>query len=225
MPKLLKYVAQESMDLYYQNYKADSVDFFELEDFIRLNGDVIAATYLSFYQQEYAMLRQEKKDDVVQFDIGWLDEQLLDVEKDSRGLFATLKRSVMTFPYDRQGVGIQLVFIEEPASGISEVERTNLSQLWQLNYLPKTDKIFFLGDVNKIRFVNKGNCNIKKVRANTVPGVFPEMSVPDGIVADSIPKTVMMARQLYGNQITKQTLDQNNNKTIESEVNHATIKP
>lgn len=131
----------------------------------------------------------------------------------------------MTFPYDRQGVGIQLVFIEEPASGISEVERTNLSQLWQLNYLPKTDKIFFLGDVNKIRFVNKGNCNIKKVRAYTVPGVFPEMSVPDGIVADSITKTVMMARQLYGNQITKQTLDQNNNKTIESEVNHATIKP
>lgn len=223
MPVHLKYVAQQALDLFYQNYKSD-IDFWNLGDAIDFTGNAASAIYQNFYQQEYAMLRSEKKDDVVQFDIGWLDEQVLKVENKGGILISKLSCPVMTFPYDRQQSGIQLILITNPAS-IDEVERTSISAAWQLNYLPVTNKIFWYGDVGRIVFIKKGTCNAEEVRVLYVPVMSADANVPDGIIDQVIMNTVNMMRQAADKKVIKKSLDHNQNEILETEVNKTALKP
>lgn len=228
MPQQLKYVAQLAMDNFYQSYKGDD-DFWELSDFISMCGNTIASMYLNFYQQEYAMLRQDKKDEVVSFDAGWLLGQEVSVVKDKAGdLSADLDNPVMTFPYDRSSIGIQSVFITEPKS-FDEIERISLSALWQLKYLPKVDKIFFYSNVAKdgkgnLGFINKGDCNIKKIRVLYVPSMTDgEAVVADGIISDAVLKTVVAMKQIAEGNVVDQTADGNGNKIMQTEIDKNTL--
>lgn len=231
MPQQLKYVAQTAMDQFYQSYKGET-DFFDLEDFISMCGNTIAGIYLQFYQQEYGMLRQERKDEVISFDAGWLLEQEVEVQKNGIGLYAKLDKPVMTFPYDRSSIGLQNIFIVEPASQ-DEVERTSLAALWQLKYIPKTNRIFFYSDtggnaacltISKIGIVNKGNCNIKKIRVLYVPSMTDgDAIVADGVIGDAITKTVLAMKQMAAENIIDKTADQNDNKIMQTEINKTTL--
>lgn len=224
MPKPLKIVAQQTMDLYYQTFKNDNTDFFELQDFIDYCGNAISSLYLGFYQQEYAMLRSDKKDDVIVFDAGWLSEQFLDVKKEGNDLIACIEEPIMTFPYDRQSVGVQDVFIIEPHECNSQVERTSMSAKWRLQYLPLTNKIFWYLDINKIGFVSKGGCNVKKVKIMYVPSVNANMQVPDGLIEAAITKTIELMRGSGKDHITKTSIDNNDNKVMQSEINKLELK-
>lgn len=226
MPAPLKYVGQQAMDLYYQQYKADSVDFFTLEDCTQYCGNFIAAFYQSTYNAEYNRLLQEKKQEVIGFDEGFLDEQILDVTKESGTdlLYAKFKRPVMSFLNDKNMSGIQNVFIVDPRSGIMEIERSPVSQLWQLNYLPKTNRIFYHGGNDRLNFVNKGSCNLQKVRVLTVPAVFDGMLVPDGLITDTIKGVPVMMREVWKNSVIKESLDQNKNKVMETEIDKSNLK-
>lgn len=226
MPQQLKYVAQLAMDNFYQAYKGED-DFWELEDFISQCGNTIAAMYMTYYQQEYAMLRQERKDEVVTFDAGWLVEQDGAVTGKGGYYSSTLTNPIMTFPYDKSSIGIQNVFITDPFS-YDEVERTSLAALWQLKYLPKTDKIFFYSDVAadgaKLGFVNKGNCNIKKIKVLYVPSMVDgESVVADGLIADAISKTVLMMKQMANGNVIDETPDLNMNKVLQTELDKKTL--
>lgn len=233
MPQQLKYIAQLAMDSFYQSYKTQD-DFWEIEDFISLMGNTIAGMYLAIYQQDFAMLRQEKKDEVVSFDSGWLLEQEIDVKKEGRNLIGYLDAPVMTFPYDRSSIGIQNVFITEPFSD-NETERVTLSSLWQLKHLPKVDKVFFCTDLSstkdcdkaglgKIIFVNKGDCNIKKARVLYVPTMNDGNAwVADGIISDAITKTVLSMKQIEQGTIVDSTNNGNENKIIQSEIDKNTL--
>lgn len=230
MPQQLRYVAQLAMDNYYQNYKGED-DFWDLEDVVSMCGNTASALYSTFYQQEYAMLRQERKDEVISFDAGWLLEQEVEVKKVGDRLFAVLERPVMTFPYDKSSTGLQTIFITEPNS-YDELERTSLGALWQLKYLPKTNRIFFFSDVAptscmticQIGFINKGNCNIKKIRVLYVPSMTDEMAnVADGIIADVVVKTVLAMKQMAAGNVVDETADQNSNKILQTELDKKTL--
>ncbi|MEO7048923.1 MAG: hypothetical protein ABI091_26710 [Ferruginibacter sp.] len=230
MPQQLKYVAQLAMDNFYQDYKGDD-DFWEIEDFISMCGNTAAETYQTFYQQAYAMLRQEKKQEVVSFDAGWLLAQDVEVTKQGNTLFADLDKPVMTFPYDQSSIGIQNVFILEPYSD-DEAERTSLSQKWQLKYVPKVNKVFFYSDVagincdvaSKISLINKGDCNIKKIRVLYVPVLNDgDAVIPDGIINGVITKTVMAMKQIASGNVIDQTQDSNNNKVLQTELDKNTL--
>lgn len=232
MPQQLKYVAQLAEDLYYQQYKGDD-DFFDLDDFVRNCGNTIAAMYMQFYLQEYAMQRQDRKNDaeVISFDAGWLLEQEVEVVKNGVGIYAKLDNAVMTFPYDKSSIGLQNIFITEPFS-TDEVERTSLTSLWQLKYIPKTNRIFFYSEVSandcltisKIGFVNKGNCNIKKIRVLYVPSMVDENAlVADGIINDAVMKTVATMKQLASGNVVDMTADGNSNKIPQTEINKQTL--
>lgn len=225
MPQQLKYVAQLAMDNFYQAYKGET-DFWELDDFITMCGNAIAATYLTFYQQQYAGLRQEKKEEVVSFDAGWLMEQDVDVKAEGRQFFAMLDSPVMTFPYDQNSIGIQNVFVIDPYIE-DECERTSYSSLWHLKYLPKTNKVFFYSAVSgidcnlvgKIGIVNKGDCNVKKIKVLYVPLMNDgESVVPDGIIADAISKTVLLMKQMAADNVIDETADLNQNKVLQTEL-------
>lgn len=230
MPQQLKYVAQLAMDNFYQNYKGED-DFWDLEDFISMCGNTVAGIYLSFYQQEYAMLRSERNGEGIAFDAGWLSEQEVIVEKDKNNrLFANLDNAVMTFPYDKNSTGIQNVFVIDPYSN-DELERTSISEVWQLKYVPFTNRIFFYSNVSggtcdtisKLGFVNKGNCNLKKVRVLYVPVMEENANIPDGLIGDAIAKTVLAVKQMANGNVVDQTADQNSNKVLQTEIDKNTL--
>ena len=219
----LKLVAQQAMDNYYQQFKNDNTDFFSLEDFIQYCGNSVAAIYNTFYLEQYKEIRGDKKDEVVTFDIGWLDEMMLDVKETDGRLFSKFSKSIFTFPFDRSNTGLQNVFIVNP-NDRCECERSNINNIWQLEYIPQTNKIFFYVDKGGLGFVNKGMCNVKKVRVLYVPSVYADMNVPDGIIEMVVQKTVLSMRQMADKHIVKKSLDGNDNQIIESEINKLSLK-
>lgn len=220
MPTLLKLIGQQCQDLWYQQFKSD-FQFWELQDFIDNAGNTIAGIYQQYYQAQYKDLRGEKKDEVVTFDTGMLSEQVLDVENKEGVLSAKIIHPVMTFMYDSNNTGIQVVMDE---LNKTELERTTITELWQLRYMPKTNRIFFYGDINKINFVNKGDCNLKKVRVLFVPQMHPDAVVADTIVDDAVQQTILQMKQLADKVVVKKTLDNNDNLIINAEMDKAQLK-
>lgn len=225
MPQTLKFVAQLAMDDYFQNYKGEA-DYWDIEDFVFRVGNTVSAMYWAYYQQEYAMLRQDKKEEVVTFDTGWLLEQVATVTNTAGKLTAQLTYPIMTFPYDKSSVGIQNVFITNPQADY-ECERISLSTVWQTKYWPKTNRIAFYGDVgfingcsvvSNLSFINKGSCNIKQVLVSYVPSMFDGAIIPDGLITDAISKTVTTMKQMASGQLVQKLDDFNPNKIAQNEV-------
>lgn len=223
MPKLLKYIAQEISDLYYQNYKA-AVDFFTFDDFVLYAGNTITGIYQAYYQEKYKELLSEKKDEVIQFDSGMLSEQILDVVSEKNTLTAKIKEPIMSFMYDMQSTGVQNVFVTKPSGNFNELERLTLSQVWQTNYLPVTDRIFFYVQIGCLKFVNKGNCNVNQVQVLYIPSMYPDALIPDGIIDQAIQRTIQAMKVAADKTVIKETLDQNKNKVLEFEANKEQAK-
>lgn len=225
MPQLLKYVGQLAMDSYFQNYKGET-DFWELEDFVRMCGNVISSMYYDFYKQQYGILRQDKKDEVVEFDAGWLLEQDADVKDGG----AILPYPVMVFPYDQSSTGIQNVF---SGSNFDQLERTSISALYQLNYVPKCNRAFWYSDVSitdgvlvnsRIGIKNLSDVQIKKIRVQYIPSMDNENAlVPDGIIGDAISKTVLTLKQMATGEVVDKTNDSNANKVLQTELDKQTL--
>lgn len=223
MPQQLQYVAQLAMDEFYQQYKGEN-DFWELTDFISMVGNTVASMYQQVYQQYYTMIRQEKNPEVVCFDSGWLLSQELEVSKDSNGfLTTTLSKPVMTFPYDKSSSGIQEIFIIEPFN-TCQPERTSLSALYQLKYLPKTNRVFFYQDMSKINFWSNVIFNVKKIRLLYVPVMNDaEAPIADGMIAQAISTTVNDLKKIAAGNVIDSTENQNSNKVLQSELDKATL--
>lgn len=222
MPTLLKFVAQQCEDLYYQSYRVDTSDFFTLEDFTSYVGNTISQIYENYYKELHSQYRQDRKDEIVSFDPTMLSDQILEVEKKDGVLFARYKQPVMAFMFDNNTIGLQTV---EPVlpRGDYQFERTSQSAVWQLEYVSYANKVFYYGDMQKVIFVVKGNCNIKTVRVSYVPSMYPEAIIPDGLIQPALLSTVMAMKQVAQGVVSKETLDGNYNKIIQSELNKAAI--
>lgn len=232
MSVTLKYIAQAAMDNYLQNYRGNT-DFFDLDDFITRAAAVVADLYEKTYQQKYAELRATKsaKFDLVAFDEGMLSVQELAVTYDKEvGEFSsTLTAPVMTFLYDQSGVGYQLMLAVNPKS--TKLERTSLNELWQIHYVPFVDRVFWMPEDGKIKYIKKGNCNINKVKLYYIPAVqdedgevMPDTKLPDGIANMVITGTAMLMKQAAEGVVVDKTNDLNPNKVIQSEINKETVK-
>lgn len=218
MPQQLKYVAQLAMDNFFQNYRGES-DFWELDDFVSMCGNTISGMYYDIYKQKYAMLRQEKKTELIAFDSGWLVEEIVTVKQNGIQYLIEFDANVMTFPFDQNDIGIQNVF-----NGFTELERVTLSTLWQLNHLPKTNRIFYYLDLGKIGIYNSGDYNVKELRVLYVPAMIDgESPVADGLIGDAIAKTVMSMRQMASGEIVDKTDDFNTNKILQTELDKNTL--
>ena len=222
MSKRLKFVAQEAMDLFYADFKSD-IEFFDLDDFILYCGNSVEEIYSAWFKEQYALIRQEKKDEIVSFDPTWCDSQILDVSEIEGRLFATYKQPIMAFPYESQSSGLQNVFPVEMGAAY-EFERSSLDAVWHLKYLPTTNRIFFYSDINGVGFVNKGKCNVRKARVLYIPSPHGLMNVPDGIVDMVKTKAVATIKELDKNNVVKKSLDQNLNRIIQSELNTESLK-
>lgn len=209
------------MDEFYQNYRAGT-DFFELQDFVFHCGTTVAGAYQQGYDLKYAEMRQDRQEEIVSFSHDWLLDQVLQVEHKEGETFVCLKQRPMSFPYDKQDTGIQEVFSLDPRGTI--MERSNITEIWQQHYYPGTSRIFWWVDQAKIKFFNKGGCNVNSVRILYVPEISDNMLVPDALVDYTVTTTVSKMKQIAEGVVQKKSLDGNDNKVMQTEIDTSALK-
>lgn len=220
MSKPLPIVAQNAMDQYYAQFKSAN-DFFGLEDFIFACGACLGEYYLQNFEAMRTLLRAEKKDEVVGFSHDWLAEKYLKVENDKGILFSTIDFDFMSFPYDKQDTGIQNIF---STNGV-ELERINVDSFWMFKLLPATNRVFWWIEKGRIRYYKKGDCSINQIKVTYVPGINNEMEVPDSLVEYAIKSSVTRIKDLVQGNVVKKSLDQNQNKVLQTEIDPSALKP
>jgi hypothetical protein len=219
MGQPINIVAQSAEDRFYQNYKATE-EFFDIEDFVYYVSSAVATYYQQKYESEYAMLRQEKKEEVVSFSDELLAEQCLEV-KDNR---ARIEKPVFVFAFDKQNTGIQYI-MPEKEDNCNLFERSNLSEIWQYRYQPNNSRIYWRVDRNDIRFFTKGLFPVpRKIRVLFIPSYCPDMEIPDGLVDYAINAAVTSVKELGKGNVVKKTADYNDNKIIQSEIDKKAVK-
>lgn len=209
------------MDQFLQTYRV-TTDFFDIDDFVFHCAAAAAAFYQQLYEKEYARMRQDgQSQEVVSFSNDFLSSQICDVKFEDGKRVAKLKEDVFSFAYDQSNVGVQNVFCFNPKPEY-ELERSDVDELWQLKYLPITSRIFWALNGSDIEIVKKGECNVQQIKVLYVPEINsnnPEALLPDGLVSPVIASVVGTMRDLGQGKIVKKTMDQNDNKSVETEIN------
>jgi hypothetical protein len=221
MAQSIQIVAQYAMDTFYQNYRVPT-DFFTLDDFVFHCQAAVGEIFMQGFAAEYGRLRQEKQDEVVSFSHDWLSEQVLPVKHTSMGYEAHLDKHPFSFPFDQQDSGIQEVLAVDPYG--AELERTSVTAIWQFKLAPPSNRIFWYVDRGHLRFLSNGTCPLKKIRLLYVPSMCEDMDVPDGVISMTVNSTVSTMKQLVAGVVQKKSIDQNNNKTLETEIDRSQFK-
>lgn len=215
-------VAQYTMDEYYLNYKSET-DFFTLKDFIFHCGATVTGAFQQGFDAMRTELRSEKQDEVVGFSHNWLSlTEVLQVKRQNNQVFVEMEQPVMSFLTDTQDAGYQDIIPVAPTD--VELERSNISQFWQFKLLPATNRIFWYVLGNKIYFFNKGDCHIQQLQVLYVPGISDTMLIPGGLVNYAMSTTLAVMKQLGEGTVIKKSLDQNQNKIINTEVDKLQLK-
>lgn len=227
MAVTLKYIAQSAMDLYFRDFKGNT-GFFELSDFIFRSGVTVADYYQKLYEQKYQELRQEKmaKDELVGVDQDLLSAQILTVDKEG---VAKLQYPVMSFFYDKSNTGYQFLLPVKPSD--IKLERSSLDEVWQFDYLPKSNRVFWYSQQGTIRFKKDSACTLHEVELLYIPSVMNsegqvlgDAMVADGVAMIAINSTVAAMKQLTANTVVKEGLDNNNNPVLQTEINPNAVK-
>lgn len=217
----LSIVAQNIMDLYYQQFKADE-DFFELSHFEYLAGIAYAKILQDEYEKNYKMNLQIEGYGFVDLSQDWLKIEEQKLEKDSYGFFIKLDKKPFSFLYDKQSSAIQNV---TPLGGkqCSEFIRMNADEKWKLCALPGTAQIFWYLEGDKIRFENIA-CKPEKIKVLYVPGLDDDFdgdfNIPkskEADIVDWVLNRMFVARQ---GGVVDMTNDSNPNKTLATEINN-----
>lgn len=211
-------VAQYTMDAFYRDYKGNA-DFFDIDDFIYHCGATAGDYFRQEWAAKYAELKAEKSESMVTFGDDLLLTKTLKAKPVGNGFEADIDFPVLSFTYDTQNLGIQSIF-----SHGNELERTSANQRWQLAMMPVTNRVFWYVTSKKIYFYTKGPCNVGEFDVSYIPGIGPDMIIPDGIVKYVIDTTVGVMRQLETGIVVKESNDGNRNKIMESEINKAALK-
>lgn len=227
MAVTLSYIAQATMDNFFQNYRANG-EFFVFEDFALRAATTIADYYQKSYDAQYAMNRQEKTDEVISFSSEMLSEQILKVERKDQEVFATLTAPIMAFIHDKQTTGAQELIPVNPHD--AQLERSNITELWQLRLNPLTNRIFWYVQGNTIRFFKKGFGNINEVKLLYVPAAMDangniqlDALIADGVADMAINVTVLKMKQVKDGIVVKEINDGQGNKILQNEAN--LVKP
>jgi hypothetical protein len=227
MAATLVYIGQQAMDGYLQNFRSNS-EFFTLEDFVFRAATIIAEFYQKSYDAQYAMNRADKTDEVISFSSDMLSEQDLKVERKKQETFATLTAPIMAFIHDKQTTGAQELIPVIPYD--AKLERSNITETWQYNLMPLTNRIFWRLQGNRILFFKNGFSNINEVKLLYIPAVMDkdgnvqeQALIADGVAEMAINATVMKMKQEKDGIVIKELNDGNQNKVLQNEAN--LVKP
>lgn len=218
----LSELAQNIMDLYYQQYKSDE-DFFELYHFEYLSSVAFSKLLQDEYEKSYKMSLAERGIGQAQINPQWFkteERELVASEMGDKEI--VLDQCPFTFRFDKQSTGIQNIY---PLNGkCGDFIRLTIDELWKLKNVPDTDIVWWIPVGNKILFKNL-KCGLKKVHIIYIPSF--DLSKPDKCmltdsaqadIIDWVLQRMFAARQ---GSVIDMTADQNANKVIETEINTA----
>lgn len=200
-------------------------DFFEIEDATRYAGDAVSEFYEAMYRENYKEIRQDGKNEIVGFDSNLLMDKDFDVKEVKYGdNFVPFVNEVLTFMYSNQDVGIQDIIVLSPSGCEASIERIPFSKRLNKKYMPRVNRIFFYTDNSGLFFQCLGDSVVEKIKVYYVPKPSPTMLCPEGIVQSVITKTVGMLKELAKGNVIKKSIDSNDNKIMETEINKQSLK-
>ena len=206
----IREIADRVQNIYFQDYKS-SAEFFELSDFVFFVG----SSYAEMLAAEFDKARAEAGNDVVEFAGDLVSVKEIETKKDSRGFYAELPESIMSFPYDARNSGIQNIL---PAREKAfEYIRSTTSQAWMDNLMPATNKVFWSLMGNRIDLFSNLRTPPEYSTIIYVPAISNTVIIADGRVNTIIKSTISMLRESAKNFIIKENNDGNLNKTERSE--------
>lgn len=225
----LPYIAQQALDRFYQTYRSDT-SFFTIDDFKEYVGNAVGAYYQQIWDAKYKEVRSEKKDEVVTFDSGILSDQTLTVPSESKtknSFLLELEQPIMSFMADQNNCGLQAVLYSKTNCDDLDTKaiRSTLVQKNSLKLLPICDRIFYYLDGNNIGIVNKRLLPVNEIKLYYVPAINDDMIVPEGIRQSVIDMAVTSLKEAHKDVVVKETLGNNQNMVIQSEIDQKQLTP
>lgn len=210
--------AQNTMDLYYQQYKSDE-DFFEEYHFKYLNAVAFSQILQEEYEKSYKLSLAEKGVGEAQLNPEWFIPEERDVVGSDMGdKELTLTDCPFTFRFDKQSSGIQGVY---PLSGkCGDFIRMSIDDQWKLKNAPESDIVFWFPLSNKIVFKNV-KCGLKKVKVVYIPSLkslADSCVIPDSMQMEVIQRTLQLMFVARQGAVVDMSNNQNPNKAMESEI-------
>lgn len=214
----LSETAQNTMDLYYQQYKSDE-DFFQFYHFQYLNSVVYGKILQEEYEKSYKLSLAERGIGEATMNPEWYVPAELDVVPSEEGdREVVLPSCPFTFRFDRSSTGIQN--ISQLAGRCGEFIRISAEETWKLKSAPNTDIIWWYPLGNKIIFP-KIHCGLKKVRVLYIPSLKElddNCAIPDSMAHDIIAGTLNLMFIARSGGVVDMTSNQNPNKVMETEL-------
>lgn len=219
----LKIVGQHVIDLFYQDYKSTS-QFWDIEDGIYFAGVAYGDLLGQEYMQVYKGMQANGEEGIVQFSHDWLQTEDLKLKEGDDGPYVELTNLPMSFPYDKQDVGIQNIFVTgSKFSG--EIVRSTIASIWQDRYLPNTTVIFWALLKNKIYFKSKQAAPPAAVKVVYVPEVSDNLLIPNSRENMIVQMAVQLMLKAKEGNLVKETNDQNKNTAPVTELDRNLIRP
>ena len=221
MAQKLGDLAQNFMDLYYQQYKSDE-DFFELYHFKYVAYVVFCKVLQEEYEKSYKLALGEEGRGEAQLNPDWYVTQEFEVMMSEIGdRQINFSTPPFQFRFDKQSSGIQNIFPFNKKCG--EFIRTTVDEVWKIRNAPKTSVIWWHVLGNSIMLYNI-NCGLKKVRLSYIPslvGLDDDAPISEAVQEDILRRGLeLMFAARNGNVIDTSSL-QTPNKVIETEINNA----
>lgn len=211
-------LAQDIMDLYYQEIKSEE-DFFDIGHFIRQ----VDYAYGEVLKAEYDRLRKEMREDLqskldyVTFESDWQTHERLELQREEEsGLFyVTPSKGVFSFPYGDSMMGYQnLLPIQR---GTCTLVRSSLQRLSLMeDFLPSDSGIVYWWPAKDKVYLTADCCKV--VNLWYIPTIGADALLMPG-VAGAITRYVLdiMFKAREG-VVVDETNNQNSNKTMASEI-------
>jgi len=211
-------VAQNIMDLYYQQYKSDE-DFFEEYHFKYLAAAAYAQILQEEYEKSYKLSLAEKGIGEPALNPEWfISEEKEVVASDMGDKELKLASCPFTFRFDKQSSGVQGVY---PLAGkCGEFIRISVDDQWKIKNAPTTNIVFWFPLSNKIVFKNV-HCGLKKVKVVYIPSLKEledTCALPDSMQMDIIQRVLNIMFVARQGGVVDMTNNQNPNKVMESEI-------
>lgn len=222
MATKLNIVGQHALDLFYQDYKG-TTQFWDVSDATYFAGVAYADLLSQEYMLVYKSMKQDGDEDIVTFSHDWLATEIAKVQQDGDGYYIELENSPMSFPYDKQDVGIQNVF---PVGGKfkGELIRNSINKIWVDDYLPITNKIFWALLKNRLILKGVGKTPPSSLKVVYVPCVNDNLLIPDTRQNNVVQMTLKLMMEAKTGNIVKETNDQNKNTAPQTEFDRNLIK-
>lgn len=215
-------LAQNTMDLYYQQYASDE-DFFKIYHFKYLNGITYAALLQAEYEKSYAKNLAETGIGMATISDDWFCHETVQLVRATEiGQFVTQLKchKIFSFRYDRQDTGLKDVIALNGSCG--DFIRLRFIERWKLQLLPEgTPEIYYFPLGNKIYFSNI-TCGLSKAIVVYIPALnmLDDIDIAPTLEADIVQGTLnLMFAARQGKPVIDTTNDGNPNATMETEIN------